>query len=581
MDGLTIASLCGELNAALSTGTIQKVIQPEAETVVLSIRAKGRNHLLTLTASPSLPLAYLTDKTEKAPLTAPNFCMLLRKHLGGARIEGIEQIGLERVILIRLEQRDEFGDPAKKKLILELMGKHSNLILTDANDTIIDSIKRIPSSVSSVREVLPGRTWFLPNTANKEDLTVSGAEAVRSRLSRCPVPVSEAVNKCYAGISRFSSEDLCAKACVEPAIPFDALSKEDQDRFLDALLARVRFVKTGSSGIRIVYDENGMPLEFSPDEISLYPGHEQRFFESPSMAIRTYYSEREAELRQKEHTASLRQVIRLALDRVNKKATLQEKRWADTEKRDLYRKYGDLLQTYGATIPAGADKAELPDYETGETVEIRLDPNKSAQENAQICYARYSKLKRTREALKDQLERTYADREQLEGCAASLDLVSSEADIAAIKRELVEYGFLKQKEKHSKKKGREERSLPYRYRTKDGFLLLVGRNNLQNEEVSFRWANGNDWWFHVKEAPGSHVVIKGEGVDVPDHVLVEAASCAAYYSSCRRSEKVEVDYTRRKELHKKKGGKPGFVTYHNYYSMVVSPTLSGLTPVKD
>ena len=599
-DGITTAALAAELDRTLAGGTVARIIQPEKDELLLTVRNEGANHLLLLSASASLPLAYLTEETKKAPLAAPNFCMLLRKHVQGGRIRSVTQPGLERAVVFEILHRNELGDLASVKLILELMGKYSNLILTDGRGVILDSIKRVPSSVSSVREVLPGRTWFIPNTEDKADPLTEDRAGFTERIAARPMKTAEALTRTYTGISPQAAEEFCFKAGVDGGAPTASLSDAALTSLADVFLSQMERVAAKDFFPNMVLT-GGRPREFACYPVTSWPDAEIRTFDSPSGLIRTFYAQKSRESRIREKTANLRHQLKTLLDRTNKKAALQEKQLADTEKRDQYRIFGELLNTYGHLAEPEAKSVTVDNYYTGEKLTIPLDPAKSASKNAQHYFDRYSKLKRTAEALAPQLEETYADREQLQGCMTALDFAVTEQDVAQITSELADFGFVRRREAargssragkadrgkgkanaSGKKKGaaREEKALPLRFRSSDGFLILVGRNNYQNEEVTFRWADGNDWWFHAKGIPGSHVVVKAEGRELTDRAFEEAASLAAHYSQAGRSEKAEVDYTQRKQLHKKNGGKPGFVTYHTNYSMVASTDISSLTAVE-
>ena len=290
----------------------------------------------------------------------------------------------------------------------------------------------------------------------------------------------------------------------------------------------------------------------------------------------SYYGEKESADRMRQKSADLRHLVTTALDRTNKKCAIQEKQLLQTEKKDKYRIYGEMLNTYGYGAPEGAKSIEVINYYTNEPLTVPLDPTLSASQNAQKYFDRYNKLKRTAEAAAVQLEESRSDREQLEYCLTAIDLAESEADLNEIRRELTEFGFLQKKGPAKKGKAREGKAQPLSFISSDGFTMYVGRNNYQNEEVTFKIGSGNDWWFHAKKMPGSHVIVKTGGRELTDRAYEEAGSLAAYYSSGRKAPKVEIDYTQRKNLHKKNGGKPGFVTYHTNYSLMASPDISNL-----
>ena len=577
-DGITTAAIRHELEACLTGGGISRIVQSEKDELLLTIKNNKITYRLLMSASPSLPLIYLVPENRQAPLTAPNFCMLLRKHLQGGQILKISQPSLERVICFDISHRDELGDLCTKKLIIELMGKHSNIIVTDDQDTIIDSIKRIPSSVSSVREVLPGRPYFIPGADTKKNpLDADVADFIRT-IRESPYNIVKAIYMSYTGISPIVSEEFVYEAGIEPRKGPGDLRDEELGTLAEIFVGHMRNVSEGIFEPNIVYIDDE-PKEFGVFPLKMYGGRAENM-DSVSEMLRKFYSDRESATRMKQKSADLRHLVSTALDRTNKKFLIQQKQMADTEKKDKYRIYGEMLNTYGYSAKEGDKKIDVINYYTGEPLTVPLDPTLTASQNAQKYFERYNKLKRTAEALTTQIEETKDDRDQLEACLMAIELAESEQDLSEIRKELTEYGFL-QKRTVQKGRAKEAKQKPLAFLSSDGYTMYVGRNNYQNEEVTFKIGNSNDWWFHAKGMPGSHVIIKGKGDgEMPDRAFEEAGALAAWYSSGRRAPKVEIDYTQRKNLHKKNGGKPGFVTYHTNYSLVAVPDISALKRIE-
>jgi len=577
-DGITTASLAAELSETLTGGGISRIIQPEKDELLFTIKNNRESFYLLMSANASLPLIYLTDKKKEAPLTAPNFCMLLRKHIQGGQITAVTQPSLERIVVIHILHRDELGDLRTKKLIIELMGKYSNIIFTDEEDRIIDSIKRVPSSISSVREVLPGRTWFIPDTQGKTDpLTLTG-EGFKSAMEKTHGDIVHALSSAFTGISSAAAEEFVYEAEAEARSSWEELDDLSRSSVCSVFLSAMERVRTGSFFPNIVYAD-GEPKEFGSFRYRMYD-HDPYTCEecaSPSAMILSYYGAKERHSRIRQKSADLRHVVTTAFERVSKKYALQSKQMLSTEKRDKYRIYGEMLNTYGYSCADGAKELTCTNYYTGEPITVPLDPQLTPSENAQKYFARYNKLKRTAEALKEQLQETENDREQLSACLTAIDLAESESDLTDIRRELMDYGFIQKKGPSRKGVRREAKSSPYVYRSTDGFTIYVGKNNYQNEELSFKIADGNDWWFHAKGAPGSHVIVRSGGRELTDRTYEEAGALAAWYSSERKAPKVEIDYTLRRNLRKKNGGKPGFVIYHTNYSLMAVPDISALT----
>ncbi len=577
-DGITTAAICSELSGCLTGGGISRIVQTEKDELLLTIKNNKVTYRLLMSASPALPLIYLIPENRQAPLTAPNFCMLLRKHLQGGQIQKISQPSLERVICFEISHRDELGDLCTKKLIIELMGKYSNIIVTNDQNIILDSIKRIPSSVSSVREVLPGRSYFIPGADSKKNPLEADSADFIDTIINSSFNIVKAIYMCYTGISPIVAEEFVYEAGIEPRKGPNDLSSDELKSLSEVFTGHMRDVAEGRFAPNIVYVDDE-PKEFGVFPLNIYGGNVE-YIDSVSEMLRKFYSDREASGRMKQKSADLRHLVSTALDRTNKKFLIQEKQMADTEKKEKYRIYGELLNTYGYSAKEGDKKIEVINYYTGEPMTIPLDPTLTASQNAQKYFERYNKLKRTFDALTTQIEETKDDRDQLETCLMAIDLAESEQDLSEIRKELTEYGFL-QKRTVQKGRAREAKQKPLAFLSSDGYMMYVGRNNYQNEEVTFKIGNGNDWWFHAKGMPGSHVIIKGKGdAELPDRAYEEAGALAAWYSSGRRAPKVEIDYTQRKNLHKKNGGKPGFVTYHTNYSLVAVPDISSLKRIE-
>ncbi len=583
LDGITVANLTEELNTALADGHISKIGQPEPDEILLTVKTKGGLRRVLLSASASLPLLYMTDKNKVSPMTAPNFCMLLRKHIGSGHILSVTQPSLERIVRFEIEHYDELGDLRKKYLVLELMGKYSNLIFCDDEDNILDSIKHISASTSSVREVLPGRKYFIPDTRHKLDPKETFQEEFLGNVFVKPMSLSKALYTTYTGISPVIAEELCHRASVES----DQSAKEIPEaaqlhiyRIFDELMEDV---KAGKFEPQIIYDEDDDPVEFSSVHLTMYDDYKVKKFETVSSLLETYYAEKNSAARIRQKSSDLRHVVTTILDRETKKLQLQRKQLKDTENREKFRIYGELLHTYGYYAEPGADSIVVPNYyDGGRELKIPLDKTMTASENAQRYFDKYSKQKRTAEALLQQTAQTEAEVQQLQAISTFLDHAETEADLAQIREELENSEYVKKKSV-SRKKGaaRQQKSHPYHYRTEDGYDIYIGKNNIQNDELTFRFASGGDWWFHSKKIPGSHVIVKSHGQEeLPDHIFELAADAAAYYSQGRGADKVEIDYVKKKEVKKPGGAKPGFVVYYTNYSMVARPDISRLTLVE-
>lgn len=576
-DGIMVHALVHETDTALKDARITKITQPEPEELILEFRTYSGRFSLLLSANASLPLFYFTAESKTNPLTAPNFCMLLRKHLANGRLESVTQASLERAIDLTINHLDEMGDLKRKHLIVELMGKYSNIIFTDENYTVLDAIRRVPPSVSSVRTVLPGSLYFLPETQNKKDLLVETTEDFLNGLLPTDT-LSKALSDHYTGISKPSAAEITAEFGEDGDTFISALAKDRLREFAAFVSDYVSRIKENRFEPSIAYDLSGEPIAFSAMRLLSYendPNARVERFDSPSELLETYYRKKNIVTNMRQRTTDLRKVIDTLLARAVKKQDLQEKQLKDTEKREKYRLFGELLNAYGYTLPVGEKTVRVLDYYTNTEIDIPVDDTLSIADNAKIYFEKYGKQKRTYAALSELIKETQDDIEHLRSVKISLELAEKPEDLAAIREEMAASGFIKKAAGKNKQKSSVP-SRPFHYISSDGFDIYVGKNNFQNDYLTFRFAENNDIWMHVKKAPGSHVIIKTGGREVPDRTYEEGGALAAYYSSLRDTEKAEIDYIEKKQVKKPAGGRPGFVIYHTNYSMIAKPDISGI-----
>jgi predicted ribosome quality control (RQC) complex YloA/Tae2 family protein len=585
-DGVVIANVIKELKETLLGGRINKIAQPEKDELVLTIKGQQREqYKLLLSAGAGLPLIYLTENTKPSPLTAPNFCMLLRKHLNSAKILDITQPGLERIVNFKLEHLDEMGDVCIKYLIIELMGKHSNIIFCDSDMTIIDSIKRVNQFVSSVREVLPGRNYFIPATTEKQNPLTIDFNTFQDAIYNKPMPIGKALYQGLTGISPLIANEICCRASIDAEDYTEILTDAAKLHLYRTFERLMEDVINGTFYPNIV-SQDGTPVEFSSVNLTCYEKLEVQTFQTVSFMLEAFYASKNAVTRIRQKSADLRKIVTNAIDRSSKKLDLQIKQLKDTEKRDKYKVYGELITAYGYGLEPGAKELIALNYYTNEEIIIPLDPTITPMENAKHYFEKYSKLKRTYDALTNLIEETKDELTHLESIRTALDIAVDEEDLTELKRELTEYGYMKRKsvdktgrpDKKSPKKS--AKSKPFHYISSDGYHMYVGKNNFQNDELTFQYAEGGDWWFHAKKTPGSHVIVKAGGNELPDKTYEEAARLAAHYSGAKDAQKVEIDYTLRKNVKKPSGGKPGFVIYYTNYSMVAPTDITGIVQVE-
>lgn len=581
-DGLVVAATVKELRDHLTGGRIAKITQPEKDEIQLTIRNGKENTRIQISVNPSLPLLRETWDNKPSPLTAPSFCMALRKHLGNGLILNIRQPdrtlsrdGLERVVLFEIEHLDEMGDLVKRILSVELMGKHSNIILLREDFSIIDSIRRISASQSSIREVLPNRSYFIPDAGEKTDPVGITEDAFSALIAASSEPVGSTLSHRFTGISIQAASEICFRSKTDMDIASDMLNGEERHRLYDSFHSLIETIAVSGEPSPCILYEGTRPADFSaflPRSYEADPRY--HLVQDPSMSriIETFYREKDVNSRIHQKSTDLRRILNTLLERTAKKLTIQEKQLKTTEDKDKYRVYGELLHTYGYSLQGGEDHLTCENFYTGKEITIPLQKDQTASQNAKRFLDKFAKLKRTEENVTLQLVETNRELAHLQSIQTALDLARVEEDLNDIRREMSDFGFIHKASVKDKKQTKKSR--PETRTSSDGYEIYIGKNNYQNEEVTFRIADGGDLWFHAKNVPGSHVIVRTGGQPfetLPDRLFEEAAALAAYYSSHRADQKVDVDYTLRKNLRKVPNQAPGFVIYHQNWSITVEP----------
>ena len=573
LDGITIAALTDQFRRDLADAYVERIIQPESELIQISFKTATGVKRLALSANASLPYLYEISDNMTAPLKAPSFCMLLRKYIGKGRLLSVEQPSMERIIRFTFSHMTELKDQDTVILVAEMMGKHSNLILISSGGTILGAIRPVSGNVSSLREVLPGRDYYLPESLIKHDPLSEDFSSFRARVSSYPGSVHQALLGLYAGISPSSAYDICYRSRINEKQSASELDDMQIQALFNAFSSVMDCVRTGRFEPCICY-ENDRPKDCCAIIPATYPDHHIRRFPDISLALEQYYSERSAQTFIRQKSSDLRQIITTHLDRANRKYNIQKRQLKDTDKKDTYRLYGEMIQSYAYAVKPDDTILEAESFEDGKKLKISLDPTMTPQQNAQRYFAKYAKMKRTYDALIDLIDDTAQEVHYLDSALCSLSMAANDADLDALRDELAHAGYIKKR--HNKKK-KHMASKPMHYLSSDGYDIFIGKNNIQNDELTFKLAGNKDLWFHAKQMPGSHVIVLTRGEDdLPDRLYEEAAAAAAYYSRGSSSEKVDVDYVRRKEVKKPAGAHPGYVIYHTNYSITVKPSLEGL-----
>lgn len=574
LDSIAVSALIKELNISLADGRIDKIHQPERDELTVSVRTYTDSYKLVISASPSNARIHFTNASRENPKAAPMFCMLLRKHIQGGKIISITQPDYERIIDITVQTRNELGDIVLRHLIIELTGRNSNIILTDENSKIIEAARHVDFTQSSVRQILPGLSYSSPPPQEKIPFLDSSREFNIS-FDDVTQPAQSALMSQISGISPIFAREIVYLATNRTDTMSSSLTDATKIQILDLLNQyRLKAINGDFSPVIITEKETGRIIDFSAFDISQYENAcEIKSFERISDSIECFYNTRASKERLKQRSADLLKLVTSNLERLSKKLIIQQKTLKDAENKDKYRRFGDLITSSIYMIQQGMAEVSVSDYFEPDlpTVIIPLSPQLSPAENAQKYYKKYTKAKNAETEVMKQLEGTLKEKEYLESTLSFIENCTTLSDINAIRAELAEEGYIKSRTQ-TRRKQKEPNSLPYHFISSDGFDIYVGKNNLQNDVLTLKFANSQDIWFHTKKIHGSHTVIKlGVDKDVPKTTLTEAAQLAAYYSKGRDSGQVPVDYTAVKNVKKPNGAKPGMVIYNNYNTIYTTP----------
>ncbi|MGL5315195.1 MAG: Rqc2 family fibronectin-binding protein [Peptostreptococcaceae bacterium] len=576
LDGLVIHSIVNELSSKLLGGKVDKIYQPENDEIVLHIRNNKENYKLILSSSASNPRVYLASNYKKEnPISAPMFCMLFRKYIQGGNIVNVSQVGFERIIKISVESFDELKEKTTKDIIIEIMGRHSNIILAHSSDNkIIDSAKRIPPSISRVRQILPGHTYSLPPEQDKiNPLNVISKDDFITALSGYSGPIFKSIYSSFLGISPIISKEICFRSNIDENTIVSELSDEQFSSLYSVFTSLFIDMKNDNYNPCIVVDENlDKVVDFSCIELSLFKNLSYIHDDSMSKVLEDYYYTKDIKDRIHQRSSDLRKSISIKLDRLYNKLNKQEEELLESESADKYKINGELITSYIYMIEKGMDSVEVanfydPNYET---VTIKLNKNLTPSENAQKYFKKYSKMKTAKVEITHQIEISKEEIDYLENILLSIENCENLAELNDIREELSKVGYIKSSNKN--KKDTKLTTSPHEFVSSDGFKILVGKNNKQNDHLTLKVADNDDIWMHTKSIPGSHVIIKANGSSVPDETLFEGAMLAAFFSKGKMSSQVPVDYTKKKNIKKPNGAKPGMVIYETNSTVYVTPS---------
>ncbi len=578
LDTITIHYLIKEFDKELENSRIDKIHQPEKDEILLNIKSRTSTHKLVISANSSQPRIHFTNTQKENPKTAPLFCMLLRKHLQSGKIAGINQIDYERIIRFDIESYNEFGDLTTKYLFCEIMGRNSNIILTKDDLTIIDCIKHIDFSISTVRQLLPGLIYSPPPPQNKTPVLSDEINGINiSFLTDGMTPEKEIMSK-ISGISPLIAREIVSRAIDKNNLDCSQLNDDMRKKVNN----EIKNIKNIAINPCIITEKSSNKIiDFSPIDIFQYSSIcEKKYFNSINEMLDDYYLERDSLERMKQKSSDLVHLLNTNIERTSKKVAILKKTLDDAKKKDDYKIKGDLLTANLYAISQGDSEVKVLNYyseEQSETV-IQLNPTLTPSQNAQKFYKLYQKAKNAELEATKQLENALSDLNYLDSTLTLVQNISNENDLLEIRQELINLGYIKRQNK--KNKSEKITSKPHHYISSDGFDIYVGKNNTQNDYLTLRFANSQDMWFHTKKIHGSHTIIKlGVNKEVPPSTLKEAAELAAYYSKGRNSSNIPVDYTLIKNVKKPNGAKPGMVIYDFYNTIYVTPDISNIKKI--
>jgi len=569
-DACMMRAVLTDISARFPDAKIEKVLQPQNDEIDLVIHSGRNNGRLIFNVGPNAPRLQLSSVAKENPLKAPMFCMFLRKHIIGARIIGIEQPNFDRIAIFRLSCYDEMGFPTERKLICEIMGKYANLIFTDSENKIISAIKFIDFSQSTVRQIIPGLKYILPEPQNKISPLLVTEEIFYRKLGELAQDktAEKFIVTSLSGIATQVSRELVYRASGKNDVP---ISEIDTEKLKNVILSWQNDLKTHNYTPTIAIDDQGKPVDYSYMDITyLGDAVKVKHFDSFSELLDLYFSEKDRLEKIRQRGKDLITLISNAVSRTERKLMLQREALADSEKGEEYKKYADLITANMYRIERGMERVYCVDYydESCPEIEITLDPRLSPSANAQRYYKLYNKAKKAKEVLTEQIKLWEHELVYLDSVRAFLDKAETEEDITELREELYRSGYSSKMKNYRPQKKIKLQTLSYT--TSGGYGILVGKNNIQNDNLTFKLAAKDDVWFHVKDIPGSHVIMQTGGEEPSERDYTEAAEIAAYYSKATAGP-VAVDYTKVRNVKKPAGSKPGFVIYKTNYTAFVSP----------
>lgn len=582
LDGIFLKTIKIELEKNIIDSRVEKIYQPSKDEILISLRGNGVSKKLLINSGSNNSRIHFTELNIESPQTPPMFCMLLRKYIGSAKVKSIEQLNLDRVIYINFETINEIGDLTNIKLAVEIMGKHSNIILINSKNKIIDSIKRITADISTIRQVLPNSTYNYPPTQDKLNIIETNTNDILDKIYMPPIStLDKKLIKTIEGISPIVAKEISYYVSKENNIYNNNLSNDMKDKLRFYINTIKSNISNNKFDFNLIIEDNN-PKDFSFIDIQQYniPIITKKF-NSPSKLLEYFYKEKDNIIRTKQKAKDLFKFIMKTLEKISKRIEIQNKKLIECEQKDKFKLYGELIISNIFMINKGDKKVYIDNYyeDPITKIEINLEPELSPQKNAEKYFNKYKKLITAEKIAKSIIKKSKTELEYINSVFDSLARSANESDIIEIRQELFEQGYLKQQNKLKNKNIKPKP--PLKFISSDGYTILCGRNNKQNDYLTLKQAKKHDIWLHTKDIPGSHVIIITNNDDIPFSTIKEAAIVAAVNSKAANSSKVLVDYTQIKNVKKPNGAKPGMVIFDNNKTIYINPDICIIDKIKE
>lgn len=574
LDGAFLYTIGKEIESRALGSRIDRIYQPSREEIVFLLRSRGWSGKLMMSAGADSPRIHFTTAETENPKSPPMFCMLLRKHLTGAKLTAVRQLGMDRVLYLDFDTKNELGDPITVTVAVEIMGRHSNIIIVGPEGKVLDSIKRIDPEMSGVRPILPGVPYTPPPPQEKLNLLTAGREEGQAKiLSAKGRELGRGLLSAYEGLSSTLCREIVLEAVKSSEADKTTLTGDQWDRLFFVLGNLKRNLLTGENRYTILYEQGGRPKEFSFVDLKQYGSLLlSRYFDSPSELLEAFYSERVRMERMKQRSNDLLRMLLNTTERLTRKLAAQREELTQCADREALKEKGDLLSAYLYQLKKGMQSVTVQDfYHDNQELVIPLDPALTPVQNVQRYYKEYRKAATAERMLTELIQKGEEELIYVDSVFDAVSRTSGESELLEIRQELAAQGYLK----HYKNKNKLLKAQPpLKYRSSDGYLIWCGRNNRQNDQLTLRDAAPEDIWFHTQGFAGSHVILVTGGTaldDLPDRTVEEAAMIAAYNSKARSAALVPVDYTQAKNVRKPGGAKPGMVIFDHYFTLYTTP----------